>query len=161
MPRSSTSPRPPNRATSDWRRGSPSAAFAAEQEAQRRVEARPPRLLGVLGAVLPLCPFIVAIQMYMATFAKSFKEAQSYMGLLIIIPMLPGVLASLYPISGKPWMYPLPIIAQQVLSADVVAAKPTPWWAFVVAAISAVILAFLLMMMTTRLLQRERIIFTR
>ena len=115
----------------------------------------------LLLAALPMSFLASSVQTYLATFAKSFKEAQSYMGLLIIIPMLPGVLASLYPMSGQPWMYPIPIIAQQVLAADVVAAKPTPWWAFVVAGISAVFLAFLLMLMTTRLLQRERIIFTR
>jgi sodium transport system permease protein len=102
-----------------------------------------------------------AVQTYLATFAKSFKEAQSYMGLLIIIPMLPGILASLYPLSGRPWMYPIPIVAQQVLSADVVAGKPTPWWAFIVAAGSALILSIALVQLTTRLLQRERIIFTR
>ena len=101
------------------------------------------------------------VQTYLATFAKSFKEAQSYMGLLIIIPMMPGILASLYPISGQPWMYPIPILAQQVLSADVVAGKPTPWWAFAVAAGSALVLSVGLLILTTRLLQRERIIFTR
>jgi hypothetical protein len=53
------------------------------------------------------------------------------------------------------------VIAQQVLAGDVVAARATPWWAFVVAAASALLLSVLLVQFTTRLLQRERIIFTR
>jgi sodium transport system permease protein len=115
----------------------------------------------LLGAALPMCLLSSAIQMYLATFAKSFKEAQSYMGLLIIVPMLPGFAATLYPMSGQPWMYPIPVVAQQVLAGDVIAARDTPWWGFVVAAASAVLLSLLLVQLTTRLLQREQIIFTR
>ena len=99
--------------------------------------------------------------MYLGTFAKSFKEAQSYMGLLVMVPMLPGIIGSVYPLTGQPWMYPIPILAQHVLAADVVAAKPAPWWGFVLAAVAALTAAALLTALTTRLLQRERIIFTR
>jgi hypothetical protein len=83
------------------------------------------------------------------------------MCLLIIVPMLPGFAATLYPMSGQPWMYPIPVVAQQVLAGDVVAARDTPWWGFVVAALSALILSILLLELTTSLLKRERIIFTR
>ena len=77
------------------------------------------------------------------------------------LPMLPGFAASLYPMSGQPWMYPIPVIAQQVLAGDVIAARPTPSWAFVVAASMAILLSLILIQLTTQLLQRERIIFTR
>lgn len=115
----------------------------------------------LLAAVLPMTLLASGVQTYLATFAKSFKEAQSYMGLLIILPMLPGIAATLYPLSGQPWMYPIPIIAQQVLAGDVLAARDTPWWAFVLAGASALILSLVLLLLTTRLMQKERIIFTR
>jgi sodium transport system permease protein len=135
--------------------------FIPMQEFGIRFRMQPEQVGLLLAAALPMSLLAAAIQTYLATFAKSFKEAQSYMGLLIIIPMLPGILASLYPLSGQTWMYPIPIIAQQVLAGDVVAARSTPWWAFVVAAVSALVLSAVLMQLTTRLLQRERIIFTR
>jgi sodium transport system permease protein len=135
--------------------------FIPMQEFGIRFRMVPSQIGLLLAAALPMSLLASGVQTYLATFAKSFKEAQSYMGLLIIIPMLPGMMASLYPLSGKPWMYPIPILAQQVLAADVVAAKATPWWAFVVAAASALILSVGLLLLTTRLLQRERIIFTR
>jgi sodium transport system permease protein len=135
--------------------------FIPMQEFGIRFRVHPQQVAWLLAAVLPMSFLASAIQTYLATFAKSFKEAQSYMGLLIILPMLPGFLASLYPMSGQPWMYPVPIIAQQVLAGDVVAARATPWWAFVVAAGAAMGLALVLVHLTTRLLQRERIIFTR
>ena len=135
--------------------------FIPMQEFGIRFRMVPSQIGLLLAAALPMSLLASGVQTYLATFAKSFKEAQSYMGLLIIIPMLPGILASLYPMSGQPWMYPIPILAQQVLSADVVAGKPTPWWAFAVAAGSALVLSVGLLILTTRLLQRERIIFTR
>jgi sodium transport system permease protein len=135
--------------------------FIPMQEFGFRFRLHPSQVGLLLAAALPMSFLASSVQAYLATFAKSFKEAQSYMGLLIIVPMLPGFLATLYPMSGKPWMYPIPVIAQQVLAGDVVAAKPTPWWAFVVAAASAITLSVLLMLMTTNLLRRERIIFTR
>jgi sodium transport system permease protein len=135
--------------------------FIPMQEFGIRFRMQPDQVLLLLAAALPMSFLASAVQTYLATFAKSFKEAQSYMGLLIIIPMLPGFLASLYPLSGQAWMYPIPVIAQQVLAGDVVAARPTPWWAFVVAALTAITLSVVLIQLTTQLLQRERIIFTR
>ena len=135
--------------------------FIPMQEFGIRFRMHPEQIAMLLAAALPMSFLASAIQTYLATFAKSFKEAQSYMGLLIIVPMLPGFAASLYPMSGQPWMYPIPVIAQQVLAGDVVAARATPWWAFAVAATTALVLSMILVQLTTRLLQRERIIFTR
>jgi sodium transport system permease protein len=135
--------------------------FIPMQEFGVRFRLHPEQIGLLLGAVLPITLLASGVQTYLATFAKSFKEAQSYMGLLIILPMLPGFAATLYPMTGQPWMYPIPVIAQQVLAGDVVAARDTPWWAFVVAAGSALILSLLLLVLTTRLMQKERIIFTR
>ena len=135
--------------------------FIPMQEFGVRFRLHPEQIGLLLGAVLPITLLASGVQTYLATFAKSFKEAQSYMGLLIILPMLPGFAATLYPMTGRPWMYPIPVIAQQVLAGDVVAARDTPWWAFVVAAVSALILSLLLLVLTTRLMQKERIIFTR
>ena len=70
----------------------------------------------LLAAVLPLCLLSTAIQTYLSTFARSFKEAQTYMGYLIMVPTLPGVLSSVYPITSQPWMYPVPILGQHLLA---------------------------------------------
>jgi len=47
--------------------------------------------------------------------ARSFKEAQSYMGVLISVMMLPALLSSLYPIADRVWIYPVPVIGQYLL----------------------------------------------
>lgn len=40
---------------------------------------------------LPLALLLTAVVMFVSTFARSFKEAQGYIGMLILLPMLPGV----------------------------------------------------------------------
>jgi sodium transport system permease protein len=115
----------------------------------------------LLAAVLPMCLVATGIQTYLATFARSFKEAQTYMGILILFPMLPGIIGSVYPLDTQAWMYPIPVLGQHVLAADALGAKDTPLWAFFVAGAGALVCSLLLLQLTTRLLQRERIIFSR
>lgn len=131
------------------------------QELGIRFRLEPDQLAGLLIALLPMCLLSSGMQTYLATFARSFKEAQSYLGILIMVPMLPGILSSVYPIASQPWMYPIPFFGQHVLAADVLGGKPTPLWAFLLAGGAAILVAMLLVQLTTRMLQRERIIFSR
>jgi sodium transport system permease protein len=119
------------------------------------------QVAALLVALLPMCLLSTGIQTYLATFARSFKEAQTYMGFLILLPMMPGMLSSVYPISTKAWMYPIPLLSQHVLAADVLGGKHTPIWGFAVAAVAALATALVLLHLTTRMLHRERIIFSR
>jgi sodium transport system permease protein len=97
----------------------------------------------------------------LSTFARSFKEAQSYMGFLMMVPMLPGMMATLYPLTNKPWMYPIPILGQHVLLADVIGGRaPSTFWFFAAAA-AALAGAAGLVWLTRALFERERIIFSR
>lgn len=131
------------------------------QELGIRFRIGPAQIAGILAALLPMCLMSTSLQTYLATFARSFKEAQSYMGLLIMLPMIPGMLATVYPITAQPWMYPIPVVGQHVLATDVLGGKPTPIWAFLVAALAAIVVSLALVRLTTGLLQRERIIFSR
>lgn len=121
----------------------------------------PAQVLWMLVAVLPLSLLATAIQTYLATFARSFKEAQTYMGFLILIPMLPGLLGTVYPITSQPWMFPVPILGQHVLMTDVMGNKTPSLPMFAVAAAITIAVAVALVRMATGLLRRERIIFGR
>jgi len=120
-----------------------------------------PEMLGTMAVVLPLCPLIVAIQMYVATFAKSFKEAQSYLSFLMMAQMIPGMMATMNPASQKAWMYYVPWIGQQTLLTDVLGNKPISPLVFVVVGVVNVALAVLAIRATAGLLHREKIIFGR
>ena len=118
-------------------------------------------LTGILAAVLPFCPVLVAAQMYMATFAKSFKEAQSYLSVLMMVLMIPGFIATANPLLIEGWMYFLPLMGQQALMTDVLGGKtPAPVF-FIAAGVMNIAVAIVLVRLTTALLQRETIIFGR
>ncbi len=116
---------------------------------------------GALAATLPMALLASSLQMFVASFARSFKEAQSYLGMLIMIPMLPGILAVVYPISSQPWMAPIPILGQYVLLIDVLGGKDPNPISFVLAAVSSLAASLVLVYLTTRLFRREKMIFGR
>jgi sodium transport system permease protein len=120
-----------------------------------------PELIRTLAVVLPLCPLIVAIQMYVATFAKSFKEAQSYLSFLMMAQMVPGMMATMNTLPTKVWMYYVPWIGQQSLLIDVLGNKPISPVVFVIVGVINVALAVAVLRGTAGLLQREKIIFGR
>ena len=109
----------------------------------------PAQIAALLAAVLPMCLLSTAIQTYLATFARSFKEAQTYMGMLILFPMIPGIVGSVYSLDTQAWMYPIPVLGQQrFTAADALGAKPTPVWAFVSAGAGAFACSVLLLQLT-------------
>src|SRR6185436_5048783 len=120
-----------------------------------------PELIKTLSVVLPLCPLIVAIQMYVATFAKSFKEAQSYLSFLMMAQMVPGMMATMNTMATKAWMYYVPWIGQQTLLTDVLGNKPINPAVFLIVAVINLTLAVAVLRGTSGLLHREKIIFGR
>jgi len=120
-----------------------------------------PELVRTLSVVLPLCPLIVAIQMYVATFAKSFKEAQSYLSFLMMAQMVPGMMATMNTMSTKAWMYYVPWIGQQTLLSDVLGNKPISPAVFVIVGVINLTIAVAVLRGTSGLLHREKIIFGR
>ena len=115
----------------------------------------------VLLAVVPMCLFTAALQAAVATLARSFKEAQSYMGVLVLGPMVPGIMAALYPLGNAPWMYAVPMLGPYVLLTSVLGGRPADASAFLTSAGVSLLAAAILVRVTTGLFRSERIIFGR
>ena len=65
-------------------------------------------------AMLPLVVLISTLQTLAAAFAKSFREAQTYLSLLMFVPAVPTMLLSLFPVKTESWMYAVPLMGQQI-----------------------------------------------
>jgi sodium transport system permease protein len=135
--------------------------FIPLQEMGMRFRFGLPHLAGMLAAVLPLCLATSAMQSSVATMARSFKEAQSYMGILILAPMLAGMLGTLYPIANQPWMYAVPMLGQYVLLTNVLGGRNPGMIAFLTGAVSCLLVATLFVRLTVSLFKDERIVFGR
>ncbi|MBB3227915.1 sodium transport system permease protein [Luteibacter sp. Sphag1AF] len=68
----------------------------------------------VVLLMLPLIILMAALQSLVAAFAKSYREAQTYQSILMIIPVLPSALMSVMPIKAEAWMYAVPLLGQNL-----------------------------------------------
>jgi len=68
----------------------------------------------VLLTMLPLVVLIATLQTLAAAFAKSFREAQTYLSLLMFVPAVPTMMLSLFPVKTETWMYAVPLMGQQI-----------------------------------------------
>jgi sodium transport system permease protein len=116
---------------------------------------------GMLAAALPVTLFAAALQMLVATFARTFKEGQTYAGLLALVPMVPGLLLMFAPGKAALWMMGIPVLSQTLLMNDVLRGELAgPLW-FLLAGLSAAALGGVCLALTTRLLASERVVFGR
>jgi len=118
-------------------------------------------VLSMAVAILPLAFGASALQMWVSTYARSFKEAQTYLSLLVMLPTLPGAFMSLTPIQVKAWMFAVPALGQGLLAGEVMRGESLGPVPFLVAIVSNIVLALVALAATQRLLSQERIIFGR
>ncbi|MGH8155883.1 MAG: ABC transporter permease [Rhodanobacteraceae bacterium] len=67
---------------------------------------------------LPLVALFAVLQTLVAAFAKSYREAQTYLGLLMFIPIVPSLLMGFMPVKPAHWMYAIPLLGQQIGISD-------------------------------------------
>ena len=120
-----------------------------------------PEFLLILAAISPLAVLIPAVQIYLSCFAKTFKEAQGYMGFLIIVIIAPTLMTLFYPLGDKPGLKVVPFLGQSLLANDVIAGTIPPVWLFLAAAAGVLLLAAIFLSLATRLFYSEKIIFGR
>lgn len=65
--------------------------------------------------MLPLVVLIASLQTLAAAFAKTFREAQTYLSLLMFVPAVPTLMLSIFPLKTQLWMYAVPLMGQQVV----------------------------------------------
>ena len=114
----------------------------------------------MLLATLPLAFLATSMQMLVGIFAKSFKDAQSYIGFLVLLPMLPGLYTTFNPINTETWMYAVPMLGQHLLLTDVMGGVDVPVLGYFLSPLSVLLLCFVFSAITARLFKRESIIFS-
>ncbi|MEZ5460511.1 ABC transporter permease [Dokdonella sp.] len=67
-----------------------------------------------LLVMFPLVFLISSLQTLAAAFARTFREAQTYLSLLMFVPAVPTLLMSVFPFKTETWMYAVPLVGQQV-----------------------------------------------
>jgi sodium transport system permease protein len=119
------------------------------------------QVLQWLAVVLPAGLLAPAIEVYLASFARTYKEAQQYMGYVIMVPML-GLMGSMaFPEVTGLWLAPVPIFGQFELAKAILAGEsPAAIW-YVLSTLSLIACTAVLVGLTARLFSSEKIIIGR
>ncbi|RMG96433.1 MAG: ABC transporter permease [Deltaproteobacteria bacterium] len=120
------------------------------------------RLLGALVVMaLPVAPMVAALQLLVGIFARSFKEAQTYLSLLMFLPMLVGVFTIVEPVQPRPWMAAVPVFGSMVSLGSVLRGEaPDAMFVATTVAVSALVTVAAIHGVAW-LLGKERIVFGR
>jgi len=84
----------------------------------------------ILLVLLPMLFIGTTLLTYIAAGAKSVKEAQSYMSLLMMLPIIPTVMLMVNPIRTQLWQFAVPFLAQNQMLLKVIRAEaitPMMW----------------------------------
>jgi sodium transport system permease protein len=118
--------------------------------------------LGALVAVFLICLPIVllacAIQTLIASFAKTTKEAGTYLPFIGLIPSLPGIALAFLPVKPDLWTMLIPTFGQQILINQFLRAEPISAMNILISAILTILLAVVFTYIAIKLYEGERII---
>ncbi len=110
--------------------------------------------------VSPVALMAAGLLIILASFAKSYREAQSYMGLVILIPMVPSFWILIDPTRTETWMTLVPLLSQNVLILELVRGEPLNALWLMLSIGSTLLLALALAFIAATLYNRPKLIFT-
>jgi sodium transport system permease protein len=105
--------------------------------------------------MVPLVLVFAALQTIVAAYAKSYREAQTYLSLLMLLPMLPSVILMINPMKGELWMSAVPLLSQNVLVMGLARGEGLSLASFAMSFGASLALALALVWVAVRIYHRE------
>jgi sodium transport system permease protein len=119
-----------------------------------------PRLaFSMVLAVLPLPFLAAAIQLSLSIFCRAVKEAQTYLSMLVFVPMGIGMLLVFFPAARKPLFGFLPLLGQQLDLQRLMDGRDVPLFPCLVLGYLTLALALAVVLLSSKRLQRDEIIY--
>jgi sodium transport system permease protein len=116
-------------------------------------------LVGIFIISLPMILLASAVQMIITSFTRSFKEAQTYVGFLPLIPALPGIGLAFMPIKARLWTMMIPTFGQQLLINQMMRGEPIDPLNIIVSTAVTTLAAIALIFVAIHLYRQERLLF--
>jgi sodium transport system permease protein len=117
-------------------------------------------LLKILVVVSPVAILAAALLTLLASFAKSYREAQSYMGLVILIPMIPSLIFMANPVRAESWMMNVPLFSQNMLIGEIIRDQTVPLTWYIMSIASTLVIGFALAIIAAGIYNRPKLIFS-
>lgn len=114
--------------------------------------------VGIFLVALPLIFFAASLLTVVASFAKSYKEAQTYLTIVILVPTMPLIIAQLLGVEASTSLMLVPSLSQSTLISALIIGEPVEWLHLVVSAITTGALGAGLAWLAISLYRRESIL---
>jgi sodium transport system permease protein len=110
-----------------------------------------------LFVMLPLAALLASLQTLVAAFAKSYREAQTYVSLLMFVPVIPTLMLSVMPFKTQFWMYTVPLMGQQVVITRLLRGDFVPASALGASFVCTALAALIAVAITAKIYRSERL----
>jgi len=107
---------------------------------------------------VPFCLLIAALLTVVASFTRSYKEAQTWLSFIFILPMIPVFALIMFPVEPTLWMMWVPALSQDVLVTSVIKGAVLSGVFVTISVISTLALGLLLAWLAAWLYRRERVL---
>jgi sodium transport system permease protein len=115
-------------------------------------------VLGMVLACLPFVPLGAAMMTLVAAFTRSYREAQTYVGLVLLIPTLPLVFAAVLGLQPRLALMAVPSLGQHFILLSLIRMEPLPAAFVALSVCSTLALGALLVFAAGRLYRREALL---
>ena len=111
-----------------------------------------------LFAMLPLAALLATLQTIVAAFAKSYREAQTYVSLIMFfVSIIPTMILTFLPIKQQFWMYSVPLMSQQMTITRLLRGDYVPTSGLLMGFVCTSAAVALLAALTVRVYRSERL----
>ena len=115
--------------------------------------------VSVLIAGVPLALVASALQVAAATHARTFKEGQTYLSMLLFLPMVIGMLSAFSRAEPAAWRLAVPVLGQHQILAAALRGDAQDGFSLAVPGLVAVVITALLLRRIAVLLSSDRILY--
>jgi len=116
-------------------------------------------VINIIILLIPSAMLASSLQMLTSLFAKSFKEAQSYLGLLVFIPMAPVMITMIGGMKAEDWMFNVPVLGQQQLLTSIMRGEGMNMMHLLTTSAATVAVTLVILTVLVKLLRSERVVY--
>lgn len=113
---------------------------------------------GIFGVMVAFVPLGAALMTVVASFTRSNREAQSWLSVVLFVPLAPILYAQLSGTKASASLMFVPSLSQHLLSTNLLRGDPIPLTHVVISAGTTLAVGILLALLTIRLYRREAIL---
>ncbi|MEZ5457261.1 MAG: ABC transporter permease [Lysobacteraceae bacterium] len=114
-------------------------------------------VLQMFAVIVPISIFGSCLVTLLSATTKSMKEAQSYMTLLMLLPMIPSMILMVSPVKNQLWMMAVPLLSQNQMIMKLIRHEPISGNEWAICLSVGVLVVAIIWWLAARLYHREQL----